>query len=204
MDFDDLLALCHENSEIEKDLLRALYFDLTPDVREELAAQHRVHLPPVTVPDFAFPKWKIAIYCDGYEFHNNQKKFYEDRHQSNELQMLGWLVLRFTGSEIYGEVNEVVKTILRAIELRRGSNRLDDAEIHLADFYFSRGKDDLMINDYDGAIVNLTKAIELSPFFAASYHYRGVAYYFKTEYTLAIDDYNRAIEILPESPGSYN
>ena len=53
---------------------------------------------PVTLPDFAFPDAKIAIYCDGYEFHSEREAFQKDRHQSRELQLQGWCVLRFAGT----------------------------------------------------------------------------------------------------------
>ena len=53
---------------------------------------------PVTLPDFAFPSARIAIYCDGYEFHSERNPFQKDRQQSRDLQMQGWCVLRFAGT----------------------------------------------------------------------------------------------------------
>ena len=69
MDYDDLLARCE--SEIESHLLGALYPNLGPDAQKEIEAQHIIDYydMPVTLPDFAFPYLRIAIYCDGYEYH---------------------------------------------------------------------------------------------------------------------------------------
>ena len=81
--------------------LGALYPELGPDAQKEIQAQYMIdyYAMPVTLPDFAFPDAKIAIYCDGYEFHSEREAFQKDRHQSRELQLQGWCVLRFAGRE---------------------------------------------------------------------------------------------------------
>ena len=223
----ELLKRCE--TEIEDELLKELYPRLGADHAQELRAQYKIDYYPdmeLTVPDFAFPYLQIAIYCDGFGKHaGNREQFVKDRFQSRELQLRGWIVLRFAGREINYNIVMVVKTIERAIdqrdreqarssqqqhtqELPRGdtmgpSETAEAADTTRADFYFSRGKAKVMRNDYDNAIADLTKAIELCPVFAAAYHYRGVAYYYKGDYTAAIDDYNKSIDLLPES-GSYN
>ena len=40
---------------------------------------------------------KCELSCDGYEFHSEREAFQKDRHQSRELQLQGWCVLRFAG-----------------------------------------------------------------------------------------------------------
>ena len=66
-------------SEIETHLLRALYPKLGPDVEKQLQTQHRIDYYdiPLTIPDFAFPDAKIAIYCDGYEHHSEKRSIPE-------------------------------------------------------------------------------------------------------------------------------
>ena len=115
MDFDQLLNHCE--SEIEEHLLRALYPELDTAYRDDLRPQHVIDYydTPLTIPDFAFPKDKIAIYCDGYEFHCEREPFQKDRQQSRDLQLQGWCVLRFSGSEILYDTDAVVATIQRAI-----------------------------------------------------------------------------------------
>lgn len=51
--------------------------------------------------DFADPIKKIAIECDGKEFHDKQK----DKMRDAELSRLGWTVYRLTG----GECNRIFK-----------------------------------------------------------------------------------------------
>ena len=115
MDYDELLEGCE--SEIETHLLRALYPELGPDAQKEIQAQYIIDYydMPVTLPDFAFPDAKIAIYCDGYEHHSERDPFQKDRQQSRELQLQGWCVLRFAGGEILNETDAVVRTIEQAI-----------------------------------------------------------------------------------------
>ena len=78
---------------------------------------------PLTIPDFAFPDAKIAIYCDGYEFHSERDPFQKDRQQSRDLQLQGWCVLRFAGREILNETDVVVRTIERAIRRENQQKR---------------------------------------------------------------------------------
>lgn len=227
---NELLKRCE--SKIEKKLLENLYPRLRADHAQELEPQHKIDYYPdmMTITDFAFPYMQIAIYCDGFAMRkDNRKAFQKDRFQSRELQLRGWIVSRFAGNEINNNIVMVVKTIERAIDQREREQKSPSQQQQtqeekswqesiqrdhqrqqkprtqkIADFYFTRGRADVMNNDYDDAIAYLTKAIERSPFFAAAFHYRGVAYYFKDNYSLALDDYNRAIELQPESPDSYN
>ncbi len=116
MTFDELLNQCE--SPLEKNLLRALYPELSEPDREGLAAQYLIQeLSQITLLDFAFPKKKIAIYCDGYRWHNEMQSFIRDRRQSKELQMQGWTVLRFAGREIREDMENVVFTIQQALEM---------------------------------------------------------------------------------------
>ena len=129
MDYDDLLARCE--SEIESHLLGALYPNLGPDAQKEIEAQHMIDYydMPVTLPDFAFPYLRIAIYCDGYEYHWERDPFQKDRQQARALQLQGWLVLRFAGSEILNDTDAVVLTIEKAI--RRKARERSDQEKRL-------------------------------------------------------------------------
>ena len=123
MDYDELLGGCE--SPIETHLLRALYPELGPDAQKEIQAQYIIDYydMPVTLPDFAFPDAKIAIYCDGYEHHWKRGPFQKDRQQSRELQLQGWCVLRFGGWEILNETDAVVRTIEQAIRRKASHPR---------------------------------------------------------------------------------
>lgn len=52
--------------------------------------------------------------------------------------------------------------------------------------------------DYDDAIRDYDRAIQLQPDYAEAYNGRGLAYYEKKEYQLAIQDYTQAIRIKPD------
>ncbi|MEW6246510.1 MAG: DEAD/DEAH box helicase [Nitrospirota bacterium] len=55
---------------------------------------------PITVPDFAYPDRRIAIYCDGFAYHGNRDTLESDAHKRNLLQAMGWKVLVFWGRQI--------------------------------------------------------------------------------------------------------
>jgi tetratricopeptide (TPR) repeat protein len=58
--------------------------------------------------------------------------------------------------------------------------------------------------DYDRAIADYTRAIELDPKNAHAFSDRGVAHYDKKEYDLAIADATRALELNPKGSTTYN
>ena len=61
----------------------------------------------------------------------------------------------------------------------------------------------MTIGDYDRAIEDYTKAIELDPNPADAYNNRGVAYGKKDESDCAIKDYTKAIELNPNRDITY-
>ncbi|MGI8467231.1 MAG: TonB family protein [Pyrinomonadaceae bacterium] len=65
-----------------------------------------------------------------------------------------------------------------------------------ADAHMVKGEYDLAVADYD-------KAIELNPKNASSYLSRGLSYYNKNSYDLAISDYNKGIELSPKESIAY-
>ena len=50
--------------------------------------------------DFAYPEIKYAIEVDGFAAHTGLREFRHDRVRQNEIVDLGWLVHRFTWSEV--------------------------------------------------------------------------------------------------------
>ena len=117
---DELLERCQ--SPIERELLNNLYPHLPASRVHELRAQYKIDGyddMPLTLPDFAFPDMQIVIYCDGFASREGDRAaFRRDRLQSRELQLRGWIVLRFAGNEINYNSEMVVDTIERAIERR--------------------------------------------------------------------------------------
>lgn len=91
-------------------------------------AQHEVRNGDgsvLTVPDFAYPDRKIAIYCDGFAFHGNVDTLSADASKRNTLQSLGWLVLTFWGRQILRNPTRCVDEIRTALEHRGKPQRAD-------------------------------------------------------------------------------
>lgn len=84
-------------------------------------------------PDFAFTKYKIAIFCDGDFWHGKNysqikkrlnKKFWinkietnikRDRKNNRMLRKEGWIVLRFWESDINGNIKKCIKELKKEL-----------------------------------------------------------------------------------------
>ncbi len=60
--------------------------------------------------------------------------------------------------------------------------------------HYKNGAVSVIVDEYEHAIVELTKAIELDPEYADAYYNRGLAYDKSGEVTKAISDYENCIE----------
>ncbi|MFH1440728.1 MAG: tetratricopeptide repeat protein [Candidatus Omnitrophota bacterium] len=69
--------------------------------------------------------------------------------------------------------------------------------------YINRGLTSQIRGDYEQAISDFTKAIEINPNDAHGYNNRGLIYEIKGSYDQAIADFNKAIEINPDFEGPY-
>jgi len=87
-------------SRLEARMLRALRAAALPKPK----IQHRIGHYRV---DFAYPELRIAIECDGYQYHSSRRSFDADRARRNALTRLGWTVLHVTWSD----VQDVVDTL---------------------------------------------------------------------------------------------
>ena len=70
-----------------------------------------------------------------------------------------------------------------------------------ADDYYNLGNE---AKDTDDKIKYYTKAIELNPYNAQFYYYRGLAYNKKNLFPLAIEDFNKAISYQPNYPSAFS
>jgi tetratricopeptide (TPR) repeat protein len=82
--------------------------------------------------------------------------------------------------------------------------RLLDRKELIAVICYHRGVVYKSKGEYDRAILEFNKAIEIDPEFAMAYNGRGNAYQDKGEYDQAILDYTKAIEIDPSYANAYN
>jgi len=82
----------------------------TPDLQYEIRNGDRL----VTVPDFAYPDARIAVFCDGFAFHGNPDTLELDAKKRNWLQSReggSWVVLTYWGRTIMRKAEACVKEI---------------------------------------------------------------------------------------------
>ena len=110
--YSNQFALPHQNaygSKIEQVLGDALtQRNVTFKMQQEIYRDGRL----LTVLDFFIEEGKLAIYCDGFQYHYDKETVIKDRQQDRILQLMGYRVLRFTGSEIVGKIEECVAEII--------------------------------------------------------------------------------------------
>lgn len=80
--------------------------------------QHPVALPFADIHiDLAYPDIKLAVELDSYSWHLNRKAMEQDRERDNALQMLGWIVLRFTWAMLRFDPGYVRHTIRQSFDM---------------------------------------------------------------------------------------
>jgi very-short-patch-repair endonuclease len=64
--------------------------------------QYRVHDHGAEVArvDFCWPENRLVVEADGYAFHSSRDDYRRDRRRMNELERLGWRVLRFSWEDV--------------------------------------------------------------------------------------------------------
>ncbi|MBW7992521.1 MAG: tetratricopeptide repeat protein [Planctomycetes bacterium] len=72
-----------------------------------------------------------------------------------------------------------------------------------AEDYYNQGTEYADKGQYDQAISEFTKAIEIDPMYAPAYHNRGFTYADQHQYDKAITDLTKAIEINPKNAAAY-
>ena len=87
--------------------------------------------------------------------------------------------------------------------LALGSPLMTGCANPLATQYFKQGVEKYEAGNYQGAISNWSKAIEINPQDAIAYYNRGLAKDGLQDYQAAIVDYTKAIEIDPQHANAY-
>jgi very-short-patch-repair endonuclease len=65
--------------------------------------------------DLAYVQWRIAIEADGRAVHDEIRALYRDRQRSNDVELAGWHVLRFTWYDATVRPSYVVQTVADAL-----------------------------------------------------------------------------------------
>jgi hypothetical protein len=75
----------------------------------------------ITVPDFAWPKIKLAVYCDGFAVHGNRETLEKDARKRNYLQGERWIVLTYWGRSILKNATAFASQIAEVYRQRSSS-----------------------------------------------------------------------------------
>lgn len=104
---------------IEEVLLEALRaLGDVPEPRRD----HEIRRPDgavVTVPDFAWPDVRLAVYCDGYQYHGAREALELDAAKRNYLQREGWTVLQYWGRMILNRADRCAEEIAETWRRKR-------------------------------------------------------------------------------------
>jgi very-short-patch-repair endonuclease len=99
-----------------KELLRSAGIsDWRPNVRVPLGGGESVEI------DAAFPVLKIGIEIDGWAYHSDVERFRGDRRKQNALVARGWIILRFTWSDLTERPEYVLAAVRRVLASRIAS-----------------------------------------------------------------------------------
>ena len=96
-----------------------------------------------------------------------------------------------------GDTFVFLRALQSVIEAQGGNNELAPHVYLLRGFVYQLQK------EYDCAIEDFTKAIELNPNYADAYYNRGLAYQSKGEVDRTIEDFTKAIELNPNYADAY-
>jgi DNA repair photolyase/predicted nucleic acid-binding Zn ribbon protein len=78
--------------------------------------------------DFAIPDLKIAIECDGEQWHNSNT-IEKDNKRQTYIEKLGWQFLRFTGNELKHSLSSCADQVQRLIKNHNGEYEFFDVEV---------------------------------------------------------------------------
>ncbi|MDP9182059.1 MAG: endonuclease domain-containing protein [Actinomycetota bacterium] len=66
--------------------------------------------------DFCWPSQRLIVEADGFAFHSSRDDYRRDRERMNELERLGWRVLRFTWEDVTGRPAHVTGLVRACLE----------------------------------------------------------------------------------------
>jgi len=102
-----------------------------------------------------------------------------------------------------GSGDTAIRVCTRIIKSRRLYGK-PISQKNLAIIHYNRGIEYANKRDYDLAIADYSKAINLNPAYASAYNNRGNVYKNKLQYDRAISDYDKAIKLEPKHVFAHN
>lgn len=58
----------------------------------------------------------IVIECDGHDYHSSKEQIKKDNERQREIENIGYTFIRFSGSEIYNDVEKCVDEVFKKIQ----------------------------------------------------------------------------------------
>ena len=71
--------------------------------------------------DFVWPEERIAVSLHGWAFHHDHDRWERDQETTNMLSGMGWVPLIFTWKRLEFDPDQVLRELVRALELRQGN-----------------------------------------------------------------------------------
>ncbi len=68
--------------------------------------------------DFAHVASKVAIELDGQDFHSRKKDRNKDYQRQHAIEDEGWTFVRFTGSQVWGDIDACVSRVYKVVSER--------------------------------------------------------------------------------------
>ena len=101
-------------------------------------------------------------------------------------------------------LNAATELIKSTQDIEKAEANRDTSATNMSFLYFNRGLIRSNMSDYEGAIIDFSKAIELDGSNYDAYDNRGIALDDLQMYEEAIDNYQKAIALKPNAPFAYN
>jgi very-short-patch-repair endonuclease len=99
-----------KSGSVLESLLRVLLHGAgIPRPRTQYRIRDRGH--EVARVDFCWPELRLVVEADGYAFHSSRDDYRRDRRRMNELERLGWRVLRFSWEDVTQRPDQVVAMV---------------------------------------------------------------------------------------------
>lgn len=114
-------SLAHTRSELE-DRFRTLLLDANLPTPHFNAT---VELDELTIEaDVAWPDHKLIVELDGWQSHGTREQFRADRARDRAAQLAGWIVLRYTWSDLdHGATRDLTRLLSASTTRRSGRPR---------------------------------------------------------------------------------
>ena len=94
------------------------HFWLLQQMEVQYQADEHIHPELKYRIDVAFPRFKLAVELDGHDFHSTKEARSRDTKRDRALIKHGWQVIRFTGSDIFRDIDSCVEECIEVLYSR--------------------------------------------------------------------------------------